>query len=70
MNTPVITWACIIAAIALLCAIDAAAAAIRRSRHHHHHLLDSADERELLYAPGDPAPNHPDLSDCYDEDDL
>lgn len=77
MDTPLVTWICIVAAVLLVFAINAARALVMMSRkhalhhvlhtHNFHNILGVARESDILYLPGDPMPGKPD---DYDADDF
>lgn len=57
MNTPIVTWACIVALFLLLVLIRCAKALHARFHTQHHtHIIELASEREVLFIPGDPDP--------------
>lgn len=67
MNTPLITWACIVALFVIILFVR-----LLQSVHSHHErkrqLLSFGSEREEFFAPGDANPNT-DGAYVYDEDD-
>ncbi len=66
MDTPLITWICIVAAVLILFIVRLAQ--VRMASHHHHALrhqfIEIGSEREEFFVPGDPL--HPERE--YDQD--
>lgn len=55
MNTPLIAWVCIAAAIALLILTHIIKTTCHHSvRRHRHHFIEIGSEREEFFVPGDP----------------
>jgi len=60
MNTPLITWAAVVALISLVAVLR-----IGLSLKHRCHIFEIGSEREEIFIPGDPLPEN---DDDYDED--
>ncbi|MBO4942234.1 MAG: hypothetical protein J6C95_02250 [Muribaculaceae bacterium] len=60
MNTPLITWAAVVALISLIAVLR-----IGISLKHRCHIFEIGNEREEIFIPGDPLPEN---DDDYDED--
>lgn len=72
MNTPLITWACIVGLILLLLSVRLFQSVHMRNAHHmRHHIqpISIGSEREVFFAPGDQSPLNPDEAD-YDQYDA
>lgn len=65
MNTPLIAWVCIAAAIALLIMAHIIKATCHHSVHsHRHHFIEIGNERDEFFVPGDPGErNEADIND-------
>lgn len=72
MDTPILTWTLIIAAVAVVFIIDAIYKDKSSRKQGHRHsspIVESGSEREMFFAPGDPRPG--DLNDYdYEFEDL
>lgn len=60
MNTPLLTWSCIIGLVILILIIDAMRGWIHSHRRRNIHVFGICREREMFYLPGDPDPNSKD----------
>lgn len=69
MNTPIITWLCIVTLLLLLIlirCIRAMASSSPKNKKRHTRLIEFGSERELLFIPGDPDPKSAYDYDCTD----
>lgn len=72
MNTPLIGWVCIAAAMAMMIIAHIVKSISRHSEHHHshlraHHLIEIGSEREEFFVPGDQLKAERNDIDCTDE---
>ncbi len=69
MDTPLITWGCIVGLFVLIIFVRLAHALIFCAKGHHR-FISFGSEREEIFVPGDPDPSAPKDYDYDDFDDL
>ena len=67
MNTPFLTWSCILGLVVIAFVIDALRAFMKRKRRDMH-IIEYGSEREIFYNPSDPDPQK--VNDYDDVEDL
>lgn len=69
MNTPLITWGCIVALFFIILVVRFC----QTMKHNHktrRHVITIGSEREELFIPGDPDPRKAELNDGKDLEDI
>lgn len=67
METPLLTWVCITAAVMIVFIADAVIALTHRHKNlRHSHLIEVSKEQELFFIPGDPMPGSAKDYECDD----